>query len=72
MDGFDPKTSFGYESSLRYVAGEERGDEDDTVAFLACLAGQGEALEFAIGAGRIALPLMGTGYGSTGSGSPST
>lgn len=61
MEGFDPKTSFGYESSLRYVAGEERGDEEDTVAFLAHLAGQREALEFAIGAGRIALPLIRAG-----------
>jgi SAM-dependent methyltransferase len=54
---FDPKTSFGYEVSKRYDAEETRGDEEDTVAFLARLAGQRDALEFAVGTGRIALPL---------------
>ena len=34
-----------------------RGDEAETVTFLARLAGAGPALEFAIGTGRIALPL---------------
>jgi methyltransferase family protein len=34
-----------------------RGDEDATVDFLAHLAGDGPALELAIGTGRIALPL---------------
>jgi SAM-dependent methyltransferase len=58
---FDPRTSFGYEVSKRYDAEEARGDEEDTVAFLAGLAGQRAALEFAIGTGRIALPLMRTG-----------
>jgi SAM-dependent methyltransferase len=38
-----------------------RGDEAETVAFLAQLAGSGPALELAIGAGRIALPLAATG-----------
>ncbi len=61
MDGFDPKTSFGYETSERYVAREARGDEEETVAFLAQLAGQQRALEFAVGSGRIALPLIRTG-----------
>ena len=61
MDGFDPKTSFGEEISKRYVAFEARGDEEETVAFLAQLAERGDALEFAIGAGRIALPLIGAG-----------
>src|ERR671936_3153121 len=61
MEGFDPKTSFGYEISKRYVADEARGDEEETVAFLARLAGQHDALEFAIGAGRIALPLAEAG-----------
>src|SRR6516165_10740435 len=60
MEGFDPKTSFGYETSKRYDQ-ETRGDEDETVAFLAQLAGQGDALEFAIGTGRIALPLTRAG-----------
>jgi SAM-dependent methyltransferase len=61
MEGFDPRTSFGYETSMRYDALETRGDEDETVAFLAQLAGRRDALEFAIGTGRIALPLMRTG-----------
>jgi SAM-dependent methyltransferase len=61
MEGFDPKTSFGYEISKRYVADEARGDEEETVAFLADLAGRHDALELAIGAGRIALPLARAG-----------
>jgi SAM-dependent methyltransferase len=61
MEGFDPKTSFGYEISKRYVVDEARGDEEETVAFFARLAGQHDALEFAIGAGRIALPLARAG-----------
>jgi SAM-dependent methyltransferase len=60
MEGFNPKTSFGYEVSKRYDDGP-RGDEDETVAFLAKLAGGRDALEFAIGTGRIALPLTKTG-----------
>jgi len=39
MEGFDPRTSFGYEESKRYDAIDTRGDEQDTVAFLARLAG---------------------------------
>jgi SAM-dependent methyltransferase len=61
MEGFDPKTSFGYETSKRYDALETRGDEEETVSFLAPLAGQRDALEFAIGTGRIALPLIQAG-----------
>ncbi len=61
MHGFDPKTSFGYETSKRYVAREARGDEEETVAFLARLAGGQDALEFAVGSGRIALPLTRAG-----------
>jgi len=61
MKGFDPATSFGYEESRRYDAVEVRGDEQQTVAFLARLAGQRNALEFAVGTGRIALPLMRAG-----------
>jgi SAM-dependent methyltransferase len=56
MEGFDPKTSFGYEVSKRYVT-HSRGDEDETVAFLAQLADGRRALEFAVGTGRIARPL---------------
>ena len=36
---------------------DARGDEPETVGFLAELAGDGPVLEFAIGTGRIALPL---------------
>ncbi|HEX9537288.1 MAG TPA: class I SAM-dependent methyltransferase [Streptosporangiaceae bacterium] len=61
MEGFDPRTSFGHEMSKRYDAVDTRGDEEATVAFLARLAGQRDALEFAIGTGRIALPLTAAG-----------
>ena len=61
MEGFDPGTSFGYETSKRYDEDEIRGDESETVAFLAELAGESDALEFAIGTGRIALPLGSAG-----------
>jgi SAM-dependent methyltransferase len=60
MEGFDPKTSFGYEVSKRYDD-RPRGDESETVAFLARLAAGRDALEFAIGTGRIALPLTAAG-----------
>jgi SAM-dependent methyltransferase len=56
MEGFDPATSFGADVSARYDD-EQRGDEEETVAFLADLAGEGRALELAIGTGRIAFPL---------------
>ena len=58
MKGFDPKASFGYETSKRYDAVETRGDEEETVCYLARLAAQYDALEFAIGTGRIALPYL--------------
>ncbi len=57
MNQFDPASFFGAESSKRYDAGHVRGDEDDAARLLAELAGDGPALEFAIGTGRIALPL---------------
>jgi len=60
MEGFDPRTSFGYEVSKRYDT-QPRGDEEQTVAFLAKLAGGADALELAVGTGRIALPLSETG-----------
>ena len=56
VEGFDPATSFGPEVSQRYDD-HLRGDEAETVDFLAGLAGGGTALEFAIGTGRIAIPL---------------
>ncbi|MFB4306595.1 class I SAM-dependent DNA methyltransferase [Actinomadura sp. GTD37] len=61
MKGFDPRTSFGKEVSERYDAEDTRGDEEQTVAFLAGLADGRPALEFAIGTGRVALPLARTG-----------
>jgi hypothetical protein len=61
MEGFDPTTSFGEEESKRYDATETRGDEEATVAFLARLAGGRDALELAVGTGRIALPLTAAG-----------
>jgi len=56
MDGFDPARSFGPEVAAHYDD-VLRGDEDETVEFLAQQAGVGPALELAIGTGRIALPL---------------
>ena len=56
MEGFEPAKSFGPEVAQRYDD-QLRGDEVETVDFLADLAGKGSALEFAIGTGRIALPL---------------
>ena len=38
MQGFDPATSFGYDASKRYDADDIRGDEQETVAFLAGIA----------------------------------
>lgn len=61
MDGYGPMTSFGYAESLRYDAEDTRGDEQQTVAFLAGLAGGRPVLEFAVGTGRIALPLAASG-----------
>ena len=61
MKDFDPATSFGYDVSKRYDAESLRGDEEDTVAFLARLAGGRDALELAVGTGRIALPLARAG-----------
>lgn len=60
MDGFDPMKSFGHGVSQRYDT-HLRGDEEETVAFLARLAAGGDALEFAIGTGRVALPLARAG-----------
>jgi hypothetical protein len=61
MEGFDPAASFGHDASLRYDADSVRGDEDETVSFLAQLAGGRAALELAVGTGRVALPLTRAG-----------
>jgi SAM-dependent methyltransferase len=60
MKGYEPVMSFGEDVALTY-RDVLRGDEDAAVAFLAQLAGSGPALELAIGAGRIALPLAARG-----------
>jgi hypothetical protein len=73
MEGFDPRTSFGYDESKRYDAVDTRGDEGQTVAFLAQLARQRDALEFAVGTGRIALPYRPPPHGlATSMSTPST
>ena len=60
MRGFDPANSFGPEVAARYDD-SARGDEDPAVAKLAELAKGESALEFAIGTGRIGLPLSARG-----------
>lgn len=57
---FDPRTSFGPRVAAAYDD-VPRGDEAPAVERLAELAGQGPALELAIGTGRLALPLAATG-----------
>jgi SAM-dependent methyltransferase len=56
MEGFDPASSFGPDVAARDVD-YVRGDEEAAATFLAELAQGRPALEFAIGTGRIALPL---------------
>ncbi|HUT58470.1 MAG TPA: class I SAM-dependent methyltransferase [Planctomycetota bacterium] len=60
MRNYDPLLSFGEASAASYDD-HPRGDEAETVAFLAEIARGGPALELAIGTGRIALPLSGRG-----------
>ncbi len=60
MEGFDPASSFGPDVAARYDD-HPRGDEEAAAAFLSELAQRRRALEFAIGTGRIALPLAATG-----------
>ncbi|MFJ6197334.1 class I SAM-dependent DNA methyltransferase [Micromonospora sp. NPDC092111] len=56
MRGFTPEGSFGADVAARYDE-TRRGDEEAASAFLADLAAGRRALEFAIGTGRIAVPL---------------
>jgi len=56
MHAFDPLHSFGPEVAARYDT-QPRSDEQVAAGFLAHAAAGGRALEFAIGTGRIALPL---------------
>jgi SAM-dependent methyltransferase len=60
VEGFDPASSFGPAVAARYDD-QPRGDEDAAAAFLAEQAHGRRALEFAIGTGRIALPLAAKG-----------
>lgn len=60
MEGFDPGSSFGPDVAARYDD-HPRGDEEAATTFLSGLARGRPALEFAIGTGRIALPLAATG-----------
>jgi SAM-dependent methyltransferase len=60
MDDYEPGMSFG-EDAAEVYDDEPRGDEEAAVSFLEGLAGQGPALELAIGTGRIALPLAARG-----------
>lgn len=60
MKDFNPTTSFGAEVAAHYDE-HKRGDEDSAASFLAEFAKEGTALEFAIGTGRIALPLAAKG-----------
>ena len=70
MKDFDPIPQWDAEAAKRYVK-HLRGDEDDAVAFLQSVAGDGKALEFAIGTGRIAIPLKEQGVAVDGlEGSP--
>ena len=60
MKGYEPGRSFDEDAAAVYDD-EPRGDEEAAVAFLERLAGDGRALELAIGTGRIALPLAARG-----------
>ncbi|MDQ4128877.1 MAG: class I SAM-dependent methyltransferase [Actinomycetota bacterium] len=60
MKNYEPIMSFGEDVAEMY-GDAQRGDELAAVAFLESLAGGGPALELAIGAGRIALPLAARG-----------
>jgi len=60
MDGFDPLESFGPDVAARYDD-DLRGDEDQTVDFLVEVADGRRVCEFAIGTGRIAVPLAARG-----------
>lgn len=60
MNDFDPASSFGADVAAHYDD-QPRGDEDAAATFLADLAYGRRALEFAIGTGRIALPLAARG-----------
>ncbi|MEO1648202.1 MAG: class I SAM-dependent methyltransferase [Pseudomonadota bacterium] len=55
-DHFDEEVALGYDAEHT-----DAGDLDQTVTILAAMAAGGAALEFAIGTGRVALPLKAAG-----------
>ena len=61
MRDYDPVSSFGEVVAHTYDE-HLRGDEEETVTFLAEIARGGPALELAIGTGRIGLPLAAQGF----------
>lgn len=63
-DLWDAETAERYDSSAAFMFTPEV--LDPAVAFLAELAGDGPALELAIGTGRIAIPLVARGVPVTG------
>lgn len=65
MDNYRPESSFGPDAAARYDD-QPRGDEEAAAQFLAEIAGARPALEFAIGTGRIALPLAARGVAVDG------
>ena len=66
MDGFGPAT-FGDLNAEDYDSLHDPGTTDETVDLIADLAGEGASLlEFAIGSGRIALPLAARGFAISG------
>lgn len=65
MEGYEPVMSFDADAAAIYDD-SQRGDEQAATEFLARLAGDGPALELAIGTGRIALPLAARGIGVDG------
>jgi len=60
MHGFDPRHSFGREVAAHYDD-TLRGDEQAAAEFLAARTTGGQALELAVGTGRIAVPLTALG-----------
>lgn len=65
MRHFDPAKSFGPDVAARYDD-YLRGDEAETIDFLARQANGGPVLELAIGTGRIGLPLAQRGLAVSG------
>ncbi|MBA2768964.1 MAG: class I SAM-dependent methyltransferase [Sporichthyaceae bacterium] len=65
-DGFDPATfdpaAYGSSAAADYDALHAELDPSDAVQALAALAGTGDVLEFGLGTGRLALPLVDLGF----------